>query len=156
MPGRNSSPQKGFTILEVIIVMAIAGLIMTLVFQVIPSLIRSSRNSQRRADVATILEAVSHYELNHGGGIPANNTQLGNPKLTYYDTSKVNINVGSRSPQPNEGPVTSTDQVEIYNYQKCDSSANGRSKYLGAGFNDVVALYAIETSGGSAGECQQL
>ncbi len=162
MANRDSKTQNGFTILEVIIVMAIAGMILLLVFQVIPTLMRNSRNGQRRADVATILEAISHYELNNGGSLPSGfnqlNDLLGTTKLTYYsaDTGSISFPYVSRPTKSTAGPVGSTDKVEIFNYQRCDNDIKGKSKYQGAGYDDIVALYAIETSGGSAGECQQL
>ena len=47
--------KDGFTIIEVLIVLAIAGLIMLIVFLAVPALQRNSRNTQRKNDVANIL-----------------------------------------------------------------------------------------------------
>ena len=48
------------------------------------------------------------------------------------------------------------DGVVVYNHQKCAANG-GTSTRSGAGFSDVVALYAIETGpGNTASQCQQL
>jgi prepilin-type N-terminal cleavage/methylation domain-containing protein len=61
---------KGFTIIEVLIVLAIAGLILLIVFLAVPSLQRASRNTQRKNDVSAIAAAVSNYINNNGGTLP--------------------------------------------------------------------------------------
>jgi prepilin-type N-terminal cleavage/methylation domain-containing protein len=62
--------QEGFTIIEVLIVLAIAGLIMLIVFLAVPALQRNSRNTQRKNDVAGLLGAFSEYSNNNGGKVP--------------------------------------------------------------------------------------
>ena len=42
---------QGFTIIEVMIVLAIAGLIMLIVFLAVPALQRNQRNTARKQDV---------------------------------------------------------------------------------------------------------
>ena len=63
--------QKGFTIIEVLIVLAIAGLIMLIVFLAVPALQRNSRNTQRRNDVSAYLGAVNEFIANNNGAIPS-------------------------------------------------------------------------------------
>ena len=46
--------EKGFTIIEVVLVLAIAGLIFVMVFIALPALQRGQRDQQRRRDVAMI------------------------------------------------------------------------------------------------------
>jgi len=43
---------EGFTIIEVLIVLAIAGLILLIVFIAVPALQRNARNTQRKNDIA--------------------------------------------------------------------------------------------------------
>jgi prepilin-type N-terminal cleavage/methylation domain-containing protein len=50
---------QGFTIIEVMIVLAIAGLILLIVFLAVPALQRSSRNTQRKQDVGRITSAAT-------------------------------------------------------------------------------------------------
>ena len=63
--------KKGFTIIEVVLVLAIAGLIFLMVFIALPALQRSQRNTRRRQDMARILSAVNDYQTNHNGKSPA-------------------------------------------------------------------------------------
>ena len=62
----------GFTIIEVVLVLAIAGLIMMMVFIAVPALNRSQRNAQRKRDMSRILSAVSEYEAHNHGVTPWN------------------------------------------------------------------------------------
>ena len=59
--------QKGFTIIEVLIVLAIAALILLVVFLAIPGLQRSQRNSARKADIGKIVTGVSNFTGNNNG-----------------------------------------------------------------------------------------
>ena len=43
--------RKGFTIIEVVLVLAIAGLIFLMIFIAFPALQRGQRNTQRRRDL---------------------------------------------------------------------------------------------------------
>ena len=47
-------PKAGFTIIEVVLVLAIAGLIFLMVFLALPALNRGQRNTQRKRDAAQI------------------------------------------------------------------------------------------------------
>ena len=58
--------KKGFTIIEVVLVLAIAGLIFLMVFIALPALQRSQRNTRRRQDMARILSAFTEYQSNVG------------------------------------------------------------------------------------------
>jgi prepilin-type N-terminal cleavage/methylation domain-containing protein len=59
--------QEGFTIVEVLIVLAIAGVIMLVVFLAVPTLQRNSRNTQRRADVSHLGGVLNEWIGNHQG-----------------------------------------------------------------------------------------
>ena len=61
---------KGFTIIEVIIVLVVGAVIMLSVFLVVPQLQRSSRNSQRQRDAFAMLVAANDYR-NKGEVIPS-------------------------------------------------------------------------------------
>lgn len=62
--------KKGFTIIEVVLVLAIAGLIFLMVFIALPALQRSQRNTRRRQDMARILSAFNDYQANNNGKMP--------------------------------------------------------------------------------------
>jgi prepilin-type N-terminal cleavage/methylation domain-containing protein len=61
---------KGFTIIEVVLVLAIAGLIFLMVFIALPALQRSQRDSSRKSEVGTIVSAISSYQSANRGGQP--------------------------------------------------------------------------------------
>jgi type IV pilus assembly protein PilA len=67
---RNS--QKGFTLLEILLVVAILAILAGIVIIAINpgKQLGESRNSQRAADVNTILNAVYQYSLDNNGTLP--------------------------------------------------------------------------------------
>jgi prepilin-type N-terminal cleavage/methylation domain-containing protein len=67
--------QQGFTIIEVLIVLAIAALILLIVFLAVPALQRNSRNNSRNNDAARLAALVNDYVANHAGTLP---TTIGN------------------------------------------------------------------------------
>lgn len=62
--------KKGFTIIEVVLVLAIAGLIFLMVFIALPALQRSQRNTQRENDLSRFLTAANDYQTNNSGKTP--------------------------------------------------------------------------------------
>lgn len=67
--------KKGFTIIEVVLVLAIAGLIFLMVFVALPRLQISQRDTQRRDDVAALATAVTQYQSNNGGRLPVSGAE---------------------------------------------------------------------------------
>lgn len=61
---------KGFTIIEVVLVLAIAGLIFSMVFIALPALQRSQRDTQRKQDLSRAMTAVTNYAGNNRGSLP--------------------------------------------------------------------------------------
>jgi prepilin-type N-terminal cleavage/methylation domain-containing protein len=59
--------QKGFSIIEVLIVLAIAGLIMLIVFLAVPALQRNSRNNDYAAEANRYASAYQEAVSNKGG-----------------------------------------------------------------------------------------
>ena len=70
MTKENIKSKKGFTIIEVVLVLAIAGLIFLMVFVALPALQRSQRDTQRRDDMARFLSQLSQYQANNNGQVP--------------------------------------------------------------------------------------
>ncbi len=160
------SPKAGFTVVETMFVLAIAGLILMIVLMAIPTLTRNSRNNQRKQDVQTILQTISRWELNNSGGFPStlrlDNFLAQYEKLTYYTPPAGNVSIITSTYAIDTVSITtnptgsSNDTVVIYNHSKCIQDHPGDATNAGAGFNDVVALYSIETGGGTSPKCQQL
>jgi len=70
---QTKSNQSGFTLLEVLLVVAIIAILAGIVIIAINpgKQLGDSRNSQRSADVSTILNAVYQYSLDNNGTLPA-------------------------------------------------------------------------------------
>lgn len=62
--------QHGFTIIEVVLVLAIAGLIFLMVFIALPALNKSQRDTQRRTDLGRLQTAITSYQTNNKGTLP--------------------------------------------------------------------------------------
>src|SRR3989344_4467273 len=71
-----SSKQKGFTLIEVLLVVALIGVLVAIVIVAInPSKnLKDTRDAQRRTDVNTILNAVYQYTIDNTGTLPASIT----------------------------------------------------------------------------------
>jgi prepilin-type N-terminal cleavage/methylation domain-containing protein len=65
-----NTKKSGFTIIEVVLVLAIAGLIFMMVFIAYPALRRSQRDTQRRNDVAKVVTAIQSYQASNRGELP--------------------------------------------------------------------------------------
>lgn len=62
--------RKGFTVIEVVLVLAIAGLIFAMAFIALPALQRNQRDAQRRDDMATFVDALKKFQTNNRGALP--------------------------------------------------------------------------------------
>lgn len=90
---------EGFTIIEVVLVLAIAALIMLMVFIALPALQRSQRDTQRKDDVSRLQAAVSSYTSNNRGKVPFESTQTAESFIENYLTAHGDI---FEDPQGNE------------------------------------------------------
>ena len=78
MTKSNTNSKKGFTIIEVVLVLAIAGLIFLMVFVALPALQRSQRDTQRRDDMARLITSIQNYQAGNKNKIPTKVTGSGN------------------------------------------------------------------------------
>ena len=67
----NQQSEKGFTIIEVVLVLAIAGLIFAAVFIALPALQKAQRDSHRKTDVGLTVAAVRNYMVNNKNRPPS-------------------------------------------------------------------------------------
>jgi prepilin-type N-terminal cleavage/methylation domain-containing protein len=154
--------QEGFTIIEVLIVLAIAGLIILIVFLAVPALQRNSRNTQRKQDVSALGGALNEYINNNNGQLPNDDTAFEsnvktNSKMSYYDATNNNTiryTKNTAASAPNPVSATDLDSVVIQTFSKCNGND---ATATGATSRSVVAVYNIETGGGTPQEqCQEL
>lgn len=78
--------QKGFTIIEVVLVLAIAGLIFLMVFIALPALQRNQRDTQRRNDLSRVQSAIQNYQTNNRNTLPTFNAAFISQYLTVGTT----------------------------------------------------------------------
>ena len=71
----------GFTIIEVVLVLAIAGLIFLMVFLAFPALRRSQQDTQRRQTLSALKTAVMRYQDNNNGRLPCGSTSCTTPAV---------------------------------------------------------------------------
>jgi prepilin-type N-terminal cleavage/methylation domain-containing protein len=147
----NRKSSEGFTIIEVMIVLAIAGLIMLIVFMAVPALQRNSRNTQRKNDISSLLGAVNEYTSNHNGSLPSTAAQVtGLASTGYYSASTASgagsITIASGATNALTS-VATDDRVVIVTGAKCGGT-NGVDAVAGSS-RQVVILYDIEGSGGT-------
>jgi prepilin-type N-terminal cleavage/methylation domain-containing protein len=141
---------KGFTIIEVLIVLAIAGLILLIVFLAVPALQRNARNTAAKNDVQNVLGGVSEFEGANNGALP--DTVAGTGKITYQlssggNSTSINVQgttvVNSKkaaSAVPSSSNSVTAGTITVYLGARCDGSKSSRA---------ISAEYAIETSSSS-------
>lgn len=95
MAKQNINTKQGFTIIEVVLVLAIAGLIFLMVFVALPALQRSQRDTARRNDMSRVDTSLVQYQTNNSN--KSNNL----PKTGKYigkDDFKEGNNCGTDDP----------------------------------------------------------
>jgi len=159
---RKRKAQGGFTLIEVMIVLAIAGLILLVVFLAVPALQRNARNTQRREDAGNILSAVSEYVANNNGSIPTgvsagsttsvsigvSGTNVVPVNLGYYDASGAPSNVTLAAGSSGYTAVggangTTTDTIVIVTGVVC---IGNNATTNGASARSVAAIYTLENN----------
>ena len=144
--------QEGFTIIEVLIVLAIAGLIMLVVFMAVPALQRNSRNTQAKSEASSLLGAASEYIANNNGKmlVAADSTGvIGNAKLQNITTLTIEAAAGTTAP-------TSTVAV-IRTGTKCLKAADATLANVvsatGAASRQYSLLFLTEGTSGNLYSC---
>jgi prepilin-type N-terminal cleavage/methylation domain-containing protein len=148
---------EGFTIIEVLIVLAIAGLIMLIVFLAVPALQRNSRNTQRRNDVQASLGSMQEVINNNNGKLPATVAAgIANANYGFFDVAEF---TGSTASAAAVTSVTSTDSGVVFqNYAKCGTVPAANTAAMptagaGATKRSVVAVYRVEVPAGYQVQC---
>ena len=108
----NTKSKRGFTIIEVVLVLAIAGLIFLMVFIALPALQRSQRNTQRRDDYSMLVTAVNSYMASNNGKL---SNLIKDGKATVLKNSRW---VNSSGEDPNGNPY----EVTAYTFSLWDNA----------------------------------
>ena len=140
--------KKGFTIIEVVLVLAIAGLIFLMVFLALPALQRSQRDAQRKQDVAMVVTALHNWKANNKGRGYAS---MGNSVLTPLadlneEQKKYGVNNGI---EPIENsPLNSYISFDLKsgkNKNDSSSSLSLNTKIVTTSVNTNVTLFRIDS-----------
>ena len=76
---------QGFTLIEIVIVLAIAAAIILMVFLAVAGVRRSQRDTQRRSDAARLAATVEQFAANNGGTYPGSGDMSTTPGKWYQD-----------------------------------------------------------------------
>jgi len=146
---------SGFTIIEVVLVLAIASIIFLLVFLAVPALQASQRDTARKNDVARVSTALVSYAGNNSGTLTgASTTNIG----SYAGTISTNSTIDSVNTITATGDKQAEiGKIKIYYPAKCGalkSTDNTQiSVVLGTAANAAVVTLL---EGGNAAYCQSI
>ncbi|MBI5906752.1 type II secretion system protein [Candidatus Saccharibacteria bacterium] len=141
---------EGFTIIEVMIVLAIAGLIILIVFLAVPALQRNSRNTQRKNDASHLAGLVNEYVANHNGQLPtalgAGGLDLTNDNFSIMNKPSVfgNTFKACAGTAVCTNAATTLDDMVVLSNATCNSNA----ATFGGGTRAFTVTYQVEKSGG--------
>lgn len=124
---RGSDRRSGFTIIEVVLVLAIAGLIFLMVFIALPSLQSGQRNTQRKNDLSRINTQLTSYSNSARGRVPnsGNLSTFASQYLTggdYIDPNGTNYTMQYTR---NVSIASPTEGVVYYSGPEFSTSVNG-------------------------------
>lgn len=146
--------QKGFTIIEVLIVLAIAGLILLIVFLAVPALQRNSRNTAIKNDVQNSLGGVPEFQNANNGVLPTSVSTSGSAGEVKYtraggNPTSIKIQGTTEVSSTTSAPASTTPElgtIIVSLGYKCDGTASTRA---------VAAIYSIESTSGPVRQCQE-
>ena len=111
--------KKGFTIIEVVLVLAIAGLIFAMVFIALPALQRSQRDHSRENDASVVAAAITKWNSANRNSGTFNEESLRKyvDKLDQYDKSS-ELKVAT----PGASMSVASNEIKVMRGKKCPSS----------------------------------
>ena len=153
-----NAPKKngkdGFTIIEVVLVLAIAGLIFLMVFIALPALQRNQRDTARKNEVSKVLSAVTSFQGNNRGAAPTlandrfakyldgtNNPGATPPNVGLESGTTVTIGTGADS--TDVADVT-PDNIVLVMGRKCDPANSART--IDGTNRQAAALITLENA----------
>ncbi len=122
-----TQPTRGFTIIEVILVLAIAGLIFLMVFIALPALQRGQRDAQRKQDLSRVSVQMTNFLSSTRGSVPSSADGLGIFVRGFLKgTDSVTAGDDYKDPNGNNYAVryrtmpTEAGQIGYYSKSNCD------------------------------------
>lgn len=123
MAKENTNTKQGFTIIEVVLVLAIAGLIFLMVFVALPALQRSQRDTARRNDMSRVDTSLVQYQTNHS--TDSNNLPSGPSAwkgTDYIDADAASVPTGSTNSSCGTGTTANAACAFARDYMNSGSS----------------------------------
>lgn len=161
----NKTDGEGFTIIEVMIVLAVAALILLIVLLAVPALQRNSRNTALKNDASTVAGGISTAISDNDGALPTNVSGNGGTVSIADNSDTENVSVQSSTLVKWEGTATSSitgtsglpsggalNTVYVYQGLQCNDTNNGATVTTG-NTNTMVLFYEEETSGSPLLQC---
>ncbi len=150
--------QRGFTIIEVLIVLAIAGLILVVVLVAVPQLYRNQRDTARRDVLARVSTELLAFASNNNGVMPFAAAAPGNITqfTTFYITGKVDAkNPSTGNPYtieyaPNDTADPTVDQILVHRGATCSGERSTGSTNLPTARSFAIRL---QLEGGTTFYC---
>jgi prepilin-type N-terminal cleavage/methylation domain-containing protein len=120
--------KQGFTLIEIVLVLAIAGLIMVIVLLAVSGAQKSRRDTQRKQDVSRLFTAVGNYASNNDGRLP---TSLGDTSFNpaYIPPNLKSPLTGNNYAMNGTSNTPALDQFSYRPGQNCDGGATGARSY---------------------------
>lgn len=140
--------EKGFTIIEVLIVLAIAGLIMVIVFLAVPALQRNARNTSRTNDASRILAAVNECLSNRNGKLSSCDDFVAPPTGTKAG-KYILISENQQLTTDTGGP--SINAFQFFTDKKCNT--DGSAVDSGTTNRAFAVVFQVETTGAPDTRC---
>ena len=153
----NPKTKKGFTIIEVVLVLAIAGLIFLMVFIAFPALQRGQKDTQRRDDMARFSSQLAQYQANNYSKVPTDVSgwndfiarYLRGDGDTFADPSGVNYHVKTNGSETSGGETYSGDGSVTGNaITKCTESSCAQASSDDTPANAIIRIYTNATCSG--------
>jgi len=157
--------QDGFTIIEVLVVLAIAGIIMVIVFLAVPALQRSSRNNALNTSARNILAAVGNYVSVNGGNVPAAQAAAapsggsvtigssGNIETAKVDNGVATVQIDNGATPITTAAVVGTMQVVTGTKAACNTTSTALNGLSTASPRSFVVLFVAESGSGNILKC---
>lgn len=121
--------KKGFTFIEVVLVLAIAGLIFSMTFIALPALWASQRDTDRREDVLGFISTLKSYQSNNSrGALPEGNNS--DEKEKIKDGRGIEIRLDENGKIAQTGEIGDTSWAGFYrDYFNKDTFLDPNGRY---------------------------
>lgn len=156
---------KGFTIIEVVLVLAIAGLIFLMVFVALPALQSGQRDTARKQDVGNVGTAINNYSSANRGKIPTTAQLAGNaagtPGEGFLTSVSDNVTVvtvhGTQTSPATAGNKQAVDgEIDVYLGTRCGDTVSSDKTQVAvtAGSARQYTMVTLLETGGGQAYCQ--